>query len=177
MDAAPIKCLLAADELAVRVSELGQELSTHYTNTPVTVLGVMTGGLVFCADLVRQLSIPLHLGVLHARSYSGTVSGDLKIWSETLPPVVGRDVLIVDDIFDTGQTLRRVVDEVAALGAKSVRSIVLLQKDVPRTIDYTPDWIAFDIPDEFVVGYGLDFNGEYRQLPYVGILPPHLYES
>lgn len=169
MNAPPIKTLLSADEVAERVRELGQELTSCFTNSRLTVLGVMTGGLVFCADLVRELGIPLHLGVLHARSYHGTESGDLTIWTETLPDVAGRDVLIVDDIFDTGQTLARVTEEIKVLGPRSVRSAVLLRKAVPRSVEYQPDWVAFDIENHFVVGYGLDLDGDFRQLPYIGL--------
>lgn len=169
---APVKILLTADDVAARVQQLGRELSSEYTAASLTVLGVMTGGFVFCADLVRSISVPLQLGVLHARSYDGTKAGHLTVWTETLPDISGRDVLIVDDIFDTGQTLDRVVGEIQELGPKSVKTAVLLKKSVARTVNYEPDWVAFEIDNAFVVGYGLDFNGEFRQLPYVGVLDP-----
>lgn len=165
-----VQILLASDEIAVRVQDLGKHITSAYTNKPLTVLGVMTGGMIFCADLVRAIDCPLQLGVVHARSYVGTESGDLTVWTETLPPIAGRHVLVLDDIFDTGRTLDRVVSELKARNPLSVQSAVLLRKSVTRDAMFEPDWVAFDIPDEFVVGYGLDFDGDYRNLPGIGVL-------
>lgn len=167
-----MKTLITAEEIASRVEELGAELSAVPTNGPLAVLGVMTGGLVFCADLIRAIDQPIQLGVLHARSYDGTQSGDLTIWTETLPDLADRDVLIVDDIFDTGKTLARVATQVRDMKPRSVRSVVLLEKQVPHQTDYRPDWVAFEIPDEFVVGYGLDYNSDFRQLPDIRVYDP-----
>ena len=161
------RTLIDADRLAVRVAEIGREVTAMPTSGPLTVLGVMTGGLIFLADLVRHVRRPLALGVLHARSYTGERSGPLSVSLEAMPDVAGRDVLLVDDIFDTGETLVRVRDEVAAAGAASVRTAVALLKTVPRDTDYRPDWVGFEIPDEFVIGYGLDLDGQYRHLPDV----------
>ena len=114
MPSKTVKTLISAERISGRVREIGQEIAEQttdsLTHTPLTVLGVMTGGLLFLADLVRAIPVPLQLGVLHARSYTGTKSGLLQLHLETLPDVRGRNVLVVDDIFDTGQTLTRIVD-------------------------------------------------------------------
>ena len=167
--------LLTAGEIAARVSRLGRDITAHYDDPtePLTVLGVMTGGLMFCADLIRVLDRPLQLGVLHARSYHGrsTTSGELTLAVDMLPDLTDRHVLLVDDIFDTGQTLSRIVRELQPRGCRSICSAVLLSKQVPRIADADlPTWTGFEIEDRFVVGYGLDFDGEYRGLPSIGVL-------
>ena len=166
----PVRTLISADRLAARVREIGAAVTDGPTDAPLTVLGVMTGGLLFLADLVRAVERPLQLGVLHARSYEGTTSGPLSLNLETLPDLRGRRVLVVDDIFDTGQTLTRIVAALADRGPASVETAVILSKRIDRQTDYVPDHVGFEIGDEFVVGYGLDLDGEYRNLPYVGVV-------
>ena len=124
------------------------------------------------ADLIRVLDLPLRVGVLQTSSYRGatTTRRELAINSEWLLDVRDRDVLLVDDIFDTGHTLQGVVEKMRELGPASVRSAVLLRKKDRQEVDYEPDFVAFDIPDEFVVGYGLDYGDMYRNLPYLAAL-------
>ena len=165
----PPRVLISADKIAARVRSIGEEVSQTLPDGPLTVLGLMTGGVIFLADIVREVRRPLQLGVVHARSYVGKTAGDLTTSLESMPNVEGRTVLLVDDIFDTGRTLVRVRSEVREHGASDVRTAVMLRKDVPRETDYQPDWVGFDIAREFVVGYGLDLDGEYRHLPYVGV--------
>jgi len=127
---------------------------------------------VLLADLIRLLEMPLRVGVVQASSYRGpmTTRGELHINSELMPDIAGRDVLLVDDIYDTGHTLAEVIRQMRALGPTSVRTCVLLLKRGRQEIDLPIDHIGFEIPNEFVVGYGLDYQDEYRNLPFLGAL-------
>jgi hypoxanthine phosphoribosyltransferase len=129
---------------------------------------------MFLADLVRHLDLPLRIGLIQASSYRGdaTTPGELRVQPELLPDLRGRHVLLLDDILDTGQTLAYLLDHLRGLGPASVRSGVLLRKLGRQRIAVEPDYRGFDIPDAFVVGYGLDYNDEYRNLPYIAVLPP-----
>jgi hypoxanthine phosphoribosyltransferase len=132
----------------------------------------MTGSVVLLADLIRLLDMPLRVGVVQARSYRGnaTTPGQLSINSESLPDIAGRHVLVVDDIFDTGHTLFELLDQFDAMNPASLRSAVLLRKKGRQQVAMVPDHVAFEIPDEFVVGYGLDYRDEYRNLPHLAAL-------
>jgi hypoxanthine phosphoribosyltransferase len=136
------------------------------------VIGVLTGSVVFLADLMRLLSMPLRVGVVQARSYSGTTRGPIKINSELMPDIREHDVLLVDDIFDTGYTLEHVIELMRELRPTSLRSAVLLRKSGRQEVASEPDFVAFEIPDEFVVGYGLDHDDKFRNLPYLAALEP-----
>jgi hypoxanthine phosphoribosyltransferase len=147
------------------------EITRVYGQSPLTIVAVMTGSVVLLADLIRLLSMPLRVGVLQASSYrGGTRRGQLTINADLMPAVQERDVLLIDDIFDTGHTLAQVVTRVRALGPRSVRSSVLLLKEGRQEVDYRPDFVALKIPDAFVVGYGLDYLDAYRNLPYIATL-------
>jgi hypoxanthine phosphoribosyltransferase len=124
------------------------------------------------ADVIRKLEMPLRVGVVQASSYQGNDRGKLSINSEMMLDIKGRDVLLIDDIFDTGHTLTKVIDLMNELSPNSIRSAVLLQKTGKQLVDWRPNFVAFEIPDEFVVGYGLDYNDEYRNLPYLAALEP-----
>ena len=169
-----MKTLLTERELHDGVARLAREVSDAYACRPLTIIGVLTGSIVLVADLIRQLDLPLRVGVLQTRSYQGatTTRGPLSINSDMMPDIEGRDVLLVDDIFDTGHTLFEVSSLVQTLGPRSVRSAVLLFKEGRQEVDVAPDFIGFRIPDEFVVGYGLDYCDEYRHLPFVASLEP-----
>lgn len=164
-----MKSLISAEEIRHRVQLLGLQLSEHYQHRPLTVVSVLTGSLMFVADLVREITTPHRLGVVHASSYRGktTVPGDLQISLSLVPDIRGRDVLLVDDIFDTGQTLERVVKAFESYAPASVRTATLLWKDGRSTVDRVPDYHCFRIPNVFVVGYGLDYNDDFRHLPYI----------
>lgn len=168
----PVRCLIEADEIATAVQRLAARISNDYAGRPLTILGVLSGSIMLVADLMRCLSLPHKLGLLQASSYRGTATlpERLELNLEILPDVAGRDVLLVDDILDTGRTLEALLRELRARDVRSVRSAVLLWKRVRTETDVVPDYYCFDIPDEFVVGYGLDFNDEYRHLPYIGVL-------
>jgi len=166
--------LIPAERIQQRVAELGKQITADFADRPVTIVGVLTGCLMFLADLVRHLELPLRIGLIQASSYRGatTTAGQLHVQPELVPDVRGRHVLLLDDILDTGQTIDYLVRHLRSLGAVSVRVAVLLRKQGRQNVPLEPDYHGFDIPDAFVVGYGLDYNDEYRHLPYVAVLPP-----
>ena len=167
-----MKVLLTEEAIRAEVADLGRRITMEYAGKPLTVLGVLNGSVVLLADLIRQIGVPHRIGLLQASSYRGetTVPGELVLGREFLPDVADRDVLLLDDIFDTGQTLSHLLQVVSQLRPRSLRSAVLLWKEGRQTVDVTPDYHCFKIPDAFVVGYGLDYNDDYRHLPYVAVL-------
>ena len=167
-----MKVLLTAEQIHERIVELGEKITADYEGRSVTLLGVLTGSLMFVADLVRELKLPTRIAFLQASSYRGetTTPGQLAIHVGVAPDVRGRDVLLLDDILDSGQTLHEVIELVQHLEPRSLRVGVLLRKRARQKVPLEPDYCGFEIPDAFVVGYGLDYNDEYRGLPYVGVL-------
>jgi hypoxanthine phosphoribosyltransferase len=165
--------LISAERIQQRVGELARQIAADYHGRPVTIVGVLTGCLMFLADLVRHLDLALRIDLIQASSYRGAVTtpGALRIQPELVPDVSGRHVLLLDDILDTGQTLAYLVKHLESLGAASVKVAVLLRKTGRQQVPVQPDYCGFDIPDAFVVGYGLDFNDEYRHLPHIAVLP------
>jgi len=173
-----VKTLLSESEVKTGVARMAARIADDYRGRPVTILGVMTGSVVLLADLIRQLDMPLRVGVVQASSYRGATSrGELVINVELMPDVADRDVLLVDDIFDTGHTLVGLLKLLEPLQVRSVRTAVLLLKEGRQQVEYRPDYVAFSIPDEFVVGYGLDYRDTYRNLPFVATLEPADIES
>jgi hypoxanthine phosphoribosyltransferase len=167
-----MKVLLSADDIQRRVAEMARQIAEDYRGRSVTIVGVLTGCLMFLADLVRHLDLPLRIGLLQASSYRGaaTTPGALHIQPELLPDLRGRHVLLLDDILDTGQTLAYLREHLQTLGIASLRIGVLLRKEGRQQVPIDVDYRGFDIPDAFVVGYGLDYNDEYRHLPYIAVL-------
>jgi hypoxanthine phosphoribosyltransferase len=167
-----MKILLSADDIQRRVAAMAQQIVGDYRGQPVTIVGVLTGCLMFLADLVRHLDLPLRIALLQASSYRGetTAPGELRIQPELLPDLRGRHVLLLDDILDTGQTLGHLRRHLHELGVASLRIGVLLRKQGRQREPVEVDYCGFDIPDAFIVGYGLDYNDEYRHLPYIAIL-------
>jgi hypoxanthine phosphoribosyltransferase len=168
-----IRVLITADQIQERVDQIAAEIVATYQGKPITIVGVLTGCLVFLADLIRRLDLPLRIALVQASSYRGsaTVPGTLHVLDELLPDLRGRHILLLDDILDSGQTLRYLLDYLNGLETASVRVAVLLCKKGRQKVELEPDFCGFTIPDEFVIGYGLDFNDEYRHLPYIGVLP------
>lgn len=164
-----MRTLLTESQIRDRVAELGRQIGADYRDRPLTMAGVLTGSLVFLADLTRQLTIPHRIGVLQASSYRGatTSPGSLHVNVELVPDLEGRHVLLVDDILDTGHTLSVLMDEIKRLGPRSVATAVLLRKIGRQSVTFEPTYVGFEIPDVFVVGYGLDYNDELRHLPYL----------
>ncbi|MCH5372421.1 MAG: hypoxanthine phosphoribosyltransferase [Planctomycetes bacterium] len=168
-----MKTLLSEVELRQGVDRLSRQIIVDWGQRPMTIVGVLTGCVVFLADLIRRLDVPLRVDLIQASSYRGaTTRSDLIIHAGLQPEIGGRDVLLVDDIFDTGHTLVKVVAELRRHGPASLRTAVLLYKEGRREVDFEPDFVAFRIPNQFVVGYGLDYRDEYRNLPYLAILEP-----
>lgn len=167
-----MEILLPAERIQERVKELAGQIADDYAGRPLTIIGVLTGSLMFLADLVRHLDLPLRIGLIQASSYRGATTrpGELHVQPELTPDVRGREVLLLDDILDTGRTLDRLVRHFRELEAASLRVAVLLRKRGRQTVALEPDYCGFEIPDLFVVGYGLDFDDEYRHLPHVAAL-------
>ena len=167
-----VKILLDEQQLNEGVEKLARSINDSYGSRPLTIIGIMTGSVILLADLIRKLDMPMRVGVLQTASYHGTQRGTLTIDAEMMLDVTQRDVLLVDDIFDTGNTLTAVIERVRQLGPQSIQSAVLLRKTGQQQVTGQPDFVAFDIPDEFVVGYGLDYNDEYRNLSHIACLEP-----
>ena len=164
--------LIRESQIQDRLREMGREIEDDYRNKPLTIVAVLTGSLIALADLVRQIRIPLRIALVQASSYRGatTTATTLVINEAFAPDVAGRDVLLLDDILDTGHTLAALVQHIQERGAASVRTAVLLRKIGRQIVPLEPNYCGFVIPDAFVVGYGLDYNDDYRHLPYVGVL-------
>lgn len=164
--------LISEAEIRKRVLDLGRKIEADYHGKPLTIVAVLTGSLIFLADVIRQIRIPHQIAIMQASSYRGeTTTADKLIINPTLDPDVSdRDVLLIDDILDTGKTLSALVRHLRERGARSVRTAVLLHKQDCQQVPFVPDYSGFTIPDKFVVGYGLDYNGDFRHLPYIGIL-------
>jgi hypoxanthine phosphoribosyltransferase len=172
-----MQVLVSAEQIQTSIDRLAVEIREREGSRPLTVIAVLTGSIIFLADLIRKLDMPLRVGVLQARSYLGTERGSLTINSDMLPEVAGRDVLVVDDIFDTGHTLVEVLALLKDLGPRSISTAVLILKQGKQKVTLRPDYVGFEIPDVFVVGYGLDYNDAYRNLPFLAALEPSDIES
>lgn len=173
-----LKVLLDEQQLQAGVAEMARKISQHYGDRPLTIVAIMTGSLVLLADLSRRLKMPVRISLIQASSYrGGTESGQLWLRDDMMLDVQGREVLVLDDIFDTGKTLSAVLGCVMQMGPTSLSSAVLLHKQGRQVVDMEPDFVAFHIPDEFVVGYGLDYQDLYRNLPYLAVLEPHDIEA
>lgn len=167
-----VEPLIGEAEIRARIVELGRMIEADYQGRPLTIVAILTGSLIVLADLIRQIQIPLRVALLQASSYKGatTQGGALIINESFAPDVAGRDVLLLDDILDTGHTLGTLVQRMKERGASSVKSAVLLRKIGRQEVAIEPDYCGFTIPDKFVVGYGLDYDDDYRHLPFVGVL-------
>lgn len=168
----PEQALVAQKEIAARVVELGRAISCDYAAANLVLVGVLQGAIPFVADLMRALSIDLTVDFVRASSYgSGTTSsGTVRLVTDLTVDIADRHVLVVDDIVDTGHTLAALKRALEARGPRSVRTCVLLDKTGRRETEVTIDYVGFTIPNVFVVGYGLDYDGLYRNLPYVATL-------
>jgi len=180
MDQDVERIVIDADEIRQRVREMGDELAQRFAGRTPLVVAIMKGCVLFLADLLRELPIPLDLEFVYCRSYRGAEAGVLDFSHRaTLPDEVrGRHVLVIDDIFDTGRTLARVRAELVRLGAAEVTTAVLLAKrGAAPPQSHRPDLVGFTIENLFVVGYGLDYNGRYRNLPCIGVLRREVIEG
>ena len=172
------RILITETQIANRIRVMSREIGREFNGREMVVVSLLSGTVMFLADLIRNLSLPLRLDFMGVSSYgAGTESGDLVFTKELRLDVRGRDVLLVDDILDTGKTLSRVLDKLRALKPRRIQTCVLLNKAARRTEDVEADYVGFEIPDFFVVGYGLDFAERYRDLPYIGTLEPKVYSA
>jgi hypoxanthine phosphoribosyltransferase len=170
--------LISEVQIARRVRQLTTALERDYAGRELVIVALLSGTVMFLADLIRHLSLPLRLDFIGVSSYrAGTQAGELIFTKELRLDVQGRDVLVVDDILDTGRTLKRVTAKLQALRPRTLRACVLLDKTARRIEPVQADYVGFKIPDLFVVGYGLDFAERYRNLPFIGVLKPELYQS
>ena len=174
-----IKCILIpAPRIQRRVGELAQAISVDYRGKEFVIVALLNGTVMFLADLMRRLEFPLQLDLMGVSSYrGGTASGQLEFTRPLKLSVRDRHVLLVDDILDTGKTLRAVTTELSALGAASVKTCVLLDKPAGRIGEFVADYVGFVVPHLFVVGYGLDYQEKYRNLPFVGVLKAEVYAA
>ncbi len=173
------KVLLTEQQIQTRIEELGRILTEEYADKNPIVVGVLKGVVVFYADMIRHINVPCQMDFMWISSYSGTEStGKMKVKQDLSQDVRGRHVLILEDIFDTGNSLNYTYQHIMAREPASVKICTLLDKPERRNPNVTlqADYVGFTIPNEFVVGYGLDFNEHYRNLPYVGILKPEAYQ-
>jgi hypoxanthine phosphoribosyltransferase len=169
------------DEPAIhrRLDDIAAQISNDYRDRELTVIAVLHGSLMFVADLLRRIPLPLKLDCLSVASYHGKAqtSGDVIFKQIALPDITGRDILVLDDILDSGHTLAAVRETLETAKPHSIRVCVLLSKKKQRARDVDTDYVGFEIDDEFVVGYGLDFRERYRNLPYIGVLRRELMEQ
>lgn len=170
----PLKRLISQAEIDTRLDAIAAEINRDYAQQPLTMIAVLTGSLIFLSDLMRRVTIPCQLGVIQASSYKGAVTtpGELQLQFEILPNLEERAVLLVDDILDTGQTLQTLKTAFETRLKQPVKTAVLLWKQARTKVPLTPDYCGFHIDDHFVVGYGLDYNDNYRNLPEIHVLEP-----
>lgn len=172
------RVLISREDLGKRVAELGAEITRDYEGKKLLVLGILKGAVPFMADLIREIKLPLAYDFMALSSYgvSTQSSGVVRILKDLERSVEDVHILIAEDIVDTGLTLNYLKENLRARNPLSVKVVTLLDKAARRKVGVTPDYNGFSIPDEFVVGYGLDFNEEYRNLPYIGVLKQEAYE-
>lgn len=173
------RVLVSEEEIDTITKRLGKQLSDEYRGKYPIVVGLLKGCVPFMGKLITEMDIHVELGFMDVSSYHGGIesSGDIKIKKDLDVPVQGRDVIIAEDIVDTGRTIRVVMDLLLYRGATSVSVVTLLDKPEGRVVTLDPEYIGVTIPKEFVVGYGLDYDEKYRNLPYVGVLKPEVYSN
>jgi hypoxanthine phosphoribosyltransferase len=172
--------LLTEEQIAAKVAELGKRISDDYAGRQLTLVSVLKGSLPFMADLMRSITLPLRIDLMEVSSYGGTAtesSGLVRILKDLSAPIEGRDVLLVEDIIDTGLTLNYLLRYLRGKKPSSIKVCSLLDKPARRLVEIPLEYVGFEIPDAFVVGYGLDFGEVYRNLRFVGVLRPEAYES
>jgi len=172
--------LITEEELQARIAELGKVISADYQGKDLLAVCILRGAVVFLSDLIRHITVPHEMDFMAVSSYGGTrieSSGVVRILMDLKTNIQGRDVLIVEDIVDTGLTLNYIIDNLKTRRPASLRTCALLNKRERRQVDVPLDYVGFVIPDKFVVGYGLDYDEKYRNLPFIGVLKPELYTS
>ncbi|MFD2671521.1 hypoxanthine phosphoribosyltransferase [Marinicrinis sediminis] len=171
--------LYSEEEIQSKIEELGKQISVDYEGKNPLVICVLKGAFIFMGDLVKRISVPLETDFMAVSSYGQSTksSGVVKIIKDLDATVENRDVLIVEDIIDSGLTLSYLIDILKRRNATSVKIVTLFDKPVRRTVELVPDYSGFELPDSFVVGYGLDYAEQYRNLPFIGVLKEEVYSS
>ena len=167
-----IRVMISEEEICTRIKELGMQISRDFAGEEIIAVGILRGGAFFCTELAKRITIPVIIDFIEASSYGdGTVSsGTVSITKDLIEDIEGKNVLIIEDIIDTGNTLSRLVAELQKRNPKNLRVCTLLDKPERRAVQMAVDYNGFQIPDEFVVGYGMDYAQRYRNLPYIGVL-------
>lgn len=170
--------LVTEDEIIARCREMGEQITKDFEGKNPILIGLLKGSVPFMAEIMKYIDLDVEIDFMDVSSYSGTESqGDVRIDKDVSNSVKGDDIILVEDIVDTGRTLMTVVELLYSKGANSVKIVSLLDKPDRRVVDIEADYTGFTIPNEFVVGYGLDFNQKYRNLPYIGILKEECYKE
>lgn len=170
------KMLISSEQIAKRIEEIGKQISLDYKGKDLLMVSVLKGSFVFMSDLVRSVDIPLEVDFMMVSSYVGQLSSEaVKIVKDLDIPLENKDILIVEDILDSGRTLEYISSILKVRNPNSIKICTLLDKPSRRVANVQADYIGFEVPDEFVVGYGLDFNEKYRNLKYIGLLKPEIY--
>ncbi|TYR78217.1 hypoxanthine phosphoribosyltransferase [Priestia megaterium] len=171
--------LISEEEIQKKVKELGKLLSEEYADRFPLVIGVLKGAMPFMSDLIKRVDTYLEMDFMDVSSYGNEMvsSGEVKILKDLDTSVEGRDILILEDIIDSGLTLSYLVELFKYRKAKSIKIVTLLDKPAGRKADIKADYVGFEVPDAFVVGYGLDYQEKYRNLPYIGVLKPEVYSN
>lgn len=178
MDKDILKVLITEEQIRTRIAQLGEELTRDYEGKDPVIVGVLKGVVVFYADMLRQIKVPCQMDFMWISSYSGTTStGNMVVKRDISADIKGRHVLILEDIFDTGHSLDFTYKHLLSKEPASLKICTFLDKPARRLpgINLKPDYVGYTVPNEFVVGYGLDFNEHYRNLPYIGVLKPEAY--
>ena len=167
-----VTTLISEEKLKARVQEIAKEITEFYNGEEVKTVCVLKGAVMFMVDLVKSLDLPVKFDFMDVSSYGNSTesSGNIKILKDLDDPIEGENLLIVEDIIDSGRTLHYLLDYLKSKNPKSIKLCTLFDKPERREFDVHVDWTGFDIPDEFIVGYGLDYSQRYRNLPYIGIL-------
>lgn len=174
------KILVSETEIQEIVARLAQEIKEEYKGKRLVLLAILKGSVVFMGDLMKSMRIPVEIDFMRVSSYGADTvsSGNINIHLDIQREDIGEcDILVVEDIVDSGRTLSYLIDYLTLKGARSVKTCTLLDKPSRRVVDYTPDFVGKIIPDEFVIGYGLDYNERFRALPYIGVLKPEIYQN
>ncbi|MGL5575306.1 MAG: hypoxanthine phosphoribosyltransferase [Sarcina sp.] len=171
--------LYSQEDLSVKIKEIGAEISSDYEGKELLVVGILKGSVVFASDLIRAITISCSLDFMSVSSYgnSSTSSGIVRILKDLDSNIEGKHILIVEDIVDTGNTLSYLLDYLKARKAASIEIVALLNKEAGRKVDVNVKYYGFDVPDEFIVGYGIDYAENYRNLPFIGVLKREIYEK
>ncbi|MER3447050.1 MAG: hypoxanthine phosphoribosyltransferase [Candidatus Dadabacteria bacterium] len=172
------RVLITEDQIKRRIRELGEEISRDYNGKDLVIVAVLRGAIVFLCDLIRNISIPITLDFLSISSYSGqSQTGVVRILKDLDESIEGKHVILVEDIIDTGLTLNYILKTLKARRPSDIRVCALLDKKARRIVDIRIDYLGFEIPDEFVVGYGMDYNQRYRSLPFIGVLKKEVQDK